>query len=1596
MKKGVVLEPMEACSLQAQGSSSFTFTSELQEKLITIQTFVNSPEASSQDISVSSGSLLEAFPASYCVTEFTHHFQGKQGLHSQLQASLQTSVQPLCEQLNKQTMILKTTVQPPVVHAERVFSLKSEGSLNENQESQNRHLIMDDPIAQEEDFSQNFSLSAEVQEPLKENSLDLKTGIESVNKVILQPSNKSLLGSADNITPKAPYHISDVHNEGHSGEEADMESEEESAMESEEGNQEEKDGGKDSDGMEEGGEQHLPLKEGEDLLEEGGLPEKHYATDSVSARGGKTKASPSQMVSPNHPPVLKKRRQEGNKHKTEQPKQGYTAQLFLQDSQEEGLREVPQHIFESFFAGLYTPKKLASSASGTPKRILQGKEARLLELWEREKNGSLKSGLKLLTPPVFNKVDIAKLWGFLLFHLNMPQVLTIPLDKKKKDDIIDLLDTSYKPLLVFLNSPSSDNSGLEKDPDLLDKIFLARSISIKIVERLIVGRKPRSSLDIYPDWLTDTGFLSLLRNFLKTAETSDTKADYYLWDVEGTQRVPVSRSQWTDWLKQAIHAMKIRSQQMKEEQEQQMGKDRRRAAVQTDRQSRWAQHPCQGDPVQQVPPQSGEDCLSFPSSSLANTSICQAGELGKEDDDKRLFTVGRSGDDFEKPIKKGFQYQKSAVHPGRTHTITAQVHNKTAVGHQTQRRKHNVYSTVKGTKALLLGKRGEEAGLSGIESLGSSEEEDGRHDREDAEVGSVEQEWDVGKSSHQKEKQFTKGWENLVSQTSACPGFSFSSFPALTGQETLQFLESPLLSVEGNKKRNPLDQLFHFELSPEFSVLPPKPQRLQHLRDNEQQKKLLQAKTEQITEQIPEGIDSERNVVGVSDVTVLPQCVTDSVASVSEVVLKQVGQREEGEEGRGKDRMETHIYKSADKSLKTLKTIKHMTGKTKEKKVTKVISEKSTKGTVKEPVDCSHLLSEFWKPIERSAFFPDAILLDKPSEGLVVEKTLVDKILVDKTLVKENSSSMVGVGPSNPEMVKMKLSEAVGGAQAEDPSHGTAIPQKFSYANVLKGPRQMGEAPVTLSTGLNTHSGGFESRGPQGSRKATDPNLPRRTLDYEFERLLDDNLLEQYFEEMGSEFEESYDPRQRYVTRFRYRGSDPAKLLESYMINKIFLEFLEIPKEDILAVIMPPGMRETDICLISEAAYQRFWARIRLAAKTQMGPLVDFDIVPLFRGETRVLTISFRTTTIPEQDLERWLSSRSAKEGARSSSPGRTDEDKRKEKGGGETVCEGEWTQVKKRKDKHLRGSVTGGVYTRSQAGEGREVRQPNRFHVLQTEEGRDEMEVEPDQGRKNPVEETGEFFTFSSVSRPNPGGTFFFQGGSRSPSDKVARMELRMWRKMVTSVNDKELSHLVQNLREEHAEMNRMMQEGEDAFQSRCAELQISLSSQKGKVMKKNFDEQAWKLQLKMQMIRTRLAYCTNEGEERRERKDRKKDRKKESDKGNETDLSSMEEEEEGLEGEKKILEGKEVIEEDPEGKKVEVVRTENTEQEMEVTSQDNIVSVQEQESSEPSGVPLNQELYAKQLRLDLYPKPVNLDILSQACLEAELPISSETTPPL
>ncbi|KAL8186184.1 UNVERIFIED_CONTAM: hypothetical protein K2H54_065886, partial [Gekko kuhli] len=157
----------------------------------------------------------------------------------------------------------------------------------------------------------------------------------------------------------------------------------------------------------------------------------------------------------------------------------------------------------------------------TPRGLFRGKEAKLLEAWEIEKNATLDAGLTLLNPEVLKKVDIPKLWGFILFHLNMPPVQTTALEKKNKDDIIRLIDISKQPLVDFLMTPSSSRVDLEEDPDMMDRVLLARSLSIKVVERLIVGRKPRTSIAEYPDWLTDKGFFSLLKDFLKMAETAD-------------------------------------------------------------------------------------------------------------------------------------------------------------------------------------------------------------------------------------------------------------------------------------------------------------------------------------------------------------------------------------------------------------------------------------------------------------------------------------------------------------------------------------------------------------------------------------------------------------------------------------------------------------------------------------------------------------------------------------------------------------------------------------------------------------------------------------------------------------------------------------------------------------------------------------------------------------------------------------------------------------------------------------------------------------------------------------------------------------------
>lgn len=93
--------------------------------------------------------------------------------------------------------------------------------------------------------------------------------------------------------------------------------------------------------------------------------------------------------------------------------------------------------------------------------------------------------------------------------------------------------------------------------------------------------------------------------------------------------------------------------------------------------------------------------------------------------------------------------------------------------------------------------------------------------------------------------------------------------------------------------------------------------------------------------------------------------------------------------------------------------------------------------------------------------------------------------------------------------------------------------------------------------------------------------------------------------------------------------------MEWYMMEEILLGCLNVIQSDVLAVIMPPALRETNICLILELAYQCFWGQIRTALwkDGRDSPLHGFDIIMLFRGELRVLTISFKTMNILKENI---------------------------------------------------------------------------------------------------------------------------------------------------------------------------------------------------------------------------------------------------------------------------------------------------------------------------------------------------------------------------
>ncbi|XP_062993320.1 zinc finger CCHC domain-containing protein 3 [Elgaria multicarinata webbii] len=119
----------------------------------------------------------------------------------------------------------------------------------------------------------------------------------------------------------------------------------------------------------------------------------------------------------------------------------------------------------------------------------------------------------------------------------------------------------------------------------------------------------------------------------------------------------------------------------------------------------------------------------------------------------------------------------------------------------------------------------------------------------------------------------------------------------------------------------------------------------------------------------------------------------------------------------------------------------------------------------------------------------------------------------------------------------------------------------------------------------------------------------------------------------------SEDPWRRYVIRFRYlRGNDEGRDTRDYLASELLVRTLGLSPDDVVALIQLPGSQETDVCLASEGAYRRFWAECRVLRRLRPELLEGFNILPLFRGDTKVLTIAFRTSAIPEGDVALWLS----------------------------------------------------------------------------------------------------------------------------------------------------------------------------------------------------------------------------------------------------------------------------------------------------------------------------------------------------------------------
>lgn len=100
----------------------------------------------------------------------------------------------------------------------------------------------------------------------------------------------------------------------------------------------------------------------------------------------------------------------------------------------------------------------------------------------------------------------------------------------------------------------------------------------------------------------------------------------------------------------------------------------------------------------------------------------------------------------------------------------------------------------------------------------------------------------------------------------------------------------------------------------------------------------------------------------------------------------------------------------------------------------------------------------------------------------------------------------------------------------------------------------------------------------------------------------------------------------------------PERLLDcEHLVDDLLLGYLGLQPEDLRRVSIPPGIAKADLLFPSKRAYHGFWFTCRNDLQKPCSRLRNYDLKPLSRGETRVVTVYQRSGDFPTEDVAEQL-----------------------------------------------------------------------------------------------------------------------------------------------------------------------------------------------------------------------------------------------------------------------------------------------------------------------------------------------------------------------